>query len=358
MHKLPNQNQLIFIAMKKIMVGLAVFSFTFSILPSVSRAAESKAKYLMKMAAISPDGTSWSDSAAKVKAYIEEKTQGQVKVTWYLGQVMGDEPDEIRKIRLGQLQGAGFTLMGMGLIDPAFKVLEMPFLLQNTDELDLVLEKMKPTFARMFEAKGFVLAGFLDVGFIYLFTQEPIITLEQLPKFKMWAWTTESVMGTFLRQVGFQNIITTPLTETLTALQTGMVNAFYSPLYAVVGLQWYTQAKYISSFTFGYTPAAILMDKKFYDSLPPQFQKIIMDAWNRYLPELVRLTREDNAKAYQSMLARGIKVGPTPDGVIEEIRKRVFPLRRELAGKYYPEELLAEIQNVLDDPNLRPKGAR
>ncbi len=331
--------------------SILIISILALLLPGVSRSAEgpAKAKYVMKMAAIAPDGTSWSDIGAKFKSYVEEKTQGPVKVIWYLGAVMGDEPDEIRKIKLGQLQGAGFTIMGLGMIDPAFKIMEIPFLLQNNEEVDFVVKKMKPTFSRMLEAKGYVLSGFLDVGFVYIFTKEPITSLDQLSKFKMWTWAGEPVSEAFLKRAGFVNLIPTPLTETLTALQTGMVNSFFVTLYAGVGLQWNTQAKYISNFNFGYTPAAILMDKKFLDSLPPEFQKIIMDAWNQYLPELIRLTRMENDRAYKSMLARGIKVGNTPPEMVEEIQKRTLPLRTELVGKYYPDYLLAGIQSALNE---------
>jgi len=328
-------------------------------LPGLSRAAEgpAKAKYVIKMAAIAPDGTSWADIGNKFKAYVEEKTQGQVKVLWYLGAVMGDEPDEIRKIKLGQLQGAGFTIMGLGMIDPAFKILEIPFLLQNNEEVDFVVNKMKPTFTRMLEARGFVLAGFLDVGFAYIFTKEPITSLDQLSRFKMWTWAGEPVSEAFLRRAGFVNLIPTPLTETLTALQTGMINSFFVTLYAGVGLQWNTQAKYISNFNFGYTPAAILMDKKFFDTLPPEFQKIIMDAWSQNLPELIRLTRLENEKALKSMLTRGIKIGNTPPEMIEEIQKRTLPLRTELVGKYYPDYLLAGIQSALNEFRIN-KGTK
>ncbi|MCX5868565.1 MAG: TRAP transporter substrate-binding protein DctP [Proteobacteria bacterium] len=349
--------------MKKIHLMSAlvlVISLLALFLPGVSRAAEgpSKAKYVMKLAAIAPEGTSWSDTAAKFKAYVEEKTQGQVKVLWYLGAVMGDEPDEIRKIKLGQLQGAGFTVTGLGLIDPAFKILEIPFLLQNNEEVDFVVNKMKPIFTRMLEAKEFFLAGFLDVGFAYIFTKEPITSLDQLSKFKMWTWAGEPVAEAFLKRIGFVNLVPTPLTETLTALQTGMVNSFFVTLYAGVALQWHTQAKYISNFKLGYSPAAILIDKKFFDSLPPDFQKIIMDAWNQYLPELIRLIRIENEKAYKSMLTRGIKVGNTPPEVLEEIQKRILPLRTELVGKYYPDYLLAGIQSALNEFRIRDKGIK
>jgi len=323
-------------------------AFAVSIAPTrVCPGAEPSPEYVMKLAAIAPEGTSWAEIGHRVKMEIEERTGGRMKVIWYLGAVMGDEPDEIRKIKLGQLQGAGFTIMGMGLIDSAFKILELPFLLENYEEVSHVLDKMRPTFNRMFEEKGFLLAGFVDVGFVYIFTDRPITSINDLATFKMWTWSGEPVAEIFIRRAGFTNIIPTTLPETLTALQTGMVNAFYVTLYAAVGLQWYTQARYISNFTFGYTPAAILLDAKFMKKLPPEFQRITREAFDRHLPELFEIARKDNEKAHRMFLKSGIQAYPTPPGVIEELRKRIHPLRSELAGKYYPEELLVELQNTL-----------
>ena len=330
--------------------------WTMAFLPGTSWSAEGQAQYVMKFASVIPNGTIWSDCLGKVKSEIEQKTGGKLKVTLYLGAVMGDEPDELRKIRLGQLHGAGFTIMGMGLIDPALQILEIPFLPQNNEEIDFVYSKMNLFFSRMFEAKGFVLAGLGDVGFVYIFTQEPILSLNDLPRFKMWTYAGDPVPELFLKRAGFVNLVATPLPETLTALQTGMVNAFYSPLYGVLGLQWYTQVKYISSFTFGFVAAAILLDKKFFNSLPPEFQKIVMDAWDHHFPGLIRQTRLENDKAHKFLLNRGIKVGATPPEVLEEIQKRIYPLRSELVNKYYPEYLLSGIQNALNEFRIQQKG--
>lgn len=94
------------------------------LLPSVLSAQAEKPppKYVIKLAAVSPEGTSWADTGYKFKKYVEEKSQGQIQVTWYLGGIMGDEPDEFLKIRLGQLQGGGFTHLGLGIMVPETRI--------------------------------------------------------------------------------------------------------------------------------------------------------------------------------------------------------------------------------------------
>ena len=295
--------------MKTIYIKLpihTIISFVFIIylaIPPV-RAGEvpraGKPEYTFKLAAVAPEGTSWADTGAKFKKYVEENSGGRVRVTWYLGGIMGDEPDVIRKIHLGQLQGGGFTNVGLALMVPETQILLLPFLFNNPEEIDFIYQKMQIHFQRLFEEHGFVLAGWLEVGFNYWFTKNPIATPADFPSCRMWAWPGDQVNTEINQVLGFQNI-PVPLIEVLTALQTGMVNSFYGPLYAILALQWYTHARYFIDLPFSYTPAGIAMDKKFMDGLPPELRRIILDGWNLYLPDLVKRIRQDNVKTYQSL---------------------------------------------------------
>ena len=57
-------------------------------------------EFVLKLSAVAPEGTSWADTAHKFQKYVEQKSAGRIKVIWYLGAVMGDEPDEIRKMTI------------------------------------------------------------------------------------------------------------------------------------------------------------------------------------------------------------------------------------------------------------------
>ena len=55
----------------------------------------------------------------------------------YPGGVQGDEPDVLRKIRFGQLHGGAFTGYGIGHIYSPTRVLELPFLFNDIDEIEI-----------------------------------------------------------------------------------------------------------------------------------------------------------------------------------------------------------------------------
>ena len=60
----------------------------------------------IKFATLAPDGTTWMNSMREFSKEVENKTEGRVKFKIYAGGTQGDEKDVVRKMRLGQLQGA------------------------------------------------------------------------------------------------------------------------------------------------------------------------------------------------------------------------------------------------------------
>jgi hypothetical protein len=95
-----------------------------------------------------------------------------VKAHQQIGGQQGDERDFVRKIKLGQLDGAAVTAIGLSMIDESIRVLELPMMFATTDEVDYVADKMWPYFQKKFEKKGFKLNDRGEVGLILKITDE------------------------------------------------------------------------------------------------------------------------------------------------------------------------------------------
>ena len=311
-------------------------------------------EFVLKLSAVAPEGTSWADTAHKFQKYVEQKSAGRIKVIWYLGGIMGDEPDEFLKIKMGQLQGAGFANVGLGMIAPETRILSLPFLFNSPEEIDFVLDQMQPQFQRLFEEKGFYLAGWLDIGFSYWFLQKPVESIRDFPQCRMWAWKKDPVITEFAELLGFQNV-PVGFPDLLMALKTGQLDSFYSPLYAALALQWYAYAKYIIDLPFTLPPSAIVMDMKFLAGLPPDLRKIIKEAWDLYLPELRKISRVDNEKTYQGFLKLGIKEIKLSEDNVKAIREKSRPLYQKFSGQYYPAWLLTRLQDTLAEYRSQKK---
>src|SRR4051794_23162277 len=59
----------------------------------------------IKLAVLVPEGTTWGNSLKKLSKEVETVTGGEVTFKIYYGGVSGDEPDVVRKTRIGQLHG-------------------------------------------------------------------------------------------------------------------------------------------------------------------------------------------------------------------------------------------------------------
>ncbi|MDD5224049.1 MAG: TRAP transporter substrate-binding protein DctP [bacterium] len=333
------------------LLGSAIFSlglfFLFSLSLKAEEPAKSPAKFVMKLGTIAPENSSWGDSAKATSRDIEEKTHGQVKITWYFGAVMGDEPDMIRKIRLGQLQGAVFTLMGAGKIAPEMKVFALPFLFNGYDEADYVLTKMAVTIDKIFLEKGFINLGLVDIGFARTFSKIPMRGEADLDKIKAWSWAGEPMVDEAYRMIGVKTFTPLPMTEVLTSLQTGLVNSVFGTCYSTLGLQWHTQVKYMTEYKTAFSPGAILVDKKVFDTLPPEYQKIVKETCQKFIPELRNMIRQDEEKACAGLKKYGIVGYDVDPEYFKKIRANALTLYDKFADQYYPRWLLAGVLNIL-----------
>jgi len=101
--------------------------------------------------------------------------------------------------------------------------------------------------------------------------------------------------------------IALPLADVRTGLQSGLIDTVgTSPVGAVV-LQWHTEIKYITNIPLIYLYAVFAIDKKTFNKISPDDQKIVSDVMTRALKEIDRLNRQDNVKAIEALKKQGIK---------------------------------------------------
>ena len=78
--------------------------------------AEASDTVTLRMGSLAPRGSSWARLFGAFDRSVQKKTQGRLRVNLYPGGVAGDERDVIRKMKLGQMDGAVLTSVGLGQI--------------------------------------------------------------------------------------------------------------------------------------------------------------------------------------------------------------------------------------------------
>lgn len=303
-------------------------------------------EYEIKLATLAPENSSLMRVFNDMNDELLKVTNGRVGFKMYAGFVLGDEADVLRKLRIGLINAATFTNTALTDINTDLRILQIPFLFNNYEEVDYVLGKIQEDLKKGFSNQGFEVLGFPELGFIYFMSKQPIADLKDLKGKKVWAQANAPMAKSFVDSVGVSTVaISAP--DVLMALQTNLVDVVYnSPYYALI-TQWFTQVKYFTDLPLSYIGASLLISKKAYDQLPAELQQTLKKVTAKYVQRLVDKTRQDNAEALKVMLNRGVqKVTLTPDqaqGFRDLSQKVIGGLSAEVLPKALLDEVTAEL---------------
>jgi TRAP-type C4-dicarboxylate transport system substrate-binding protein len=281
-----------------------ILIFVLSIIASSRISAQ---QYLIKFATLAPEGSTWMNVMKEYDQTIRKESGGRVGFKMYPGQVQGDEKDVLRKIRNGQLHSAGVTGNGLTDIAPKTRILDTPFLFESYDEIDNVYRLYDKEFNQAFDDGGFVLLGWAEVGFVYVFTNSPVSQPEDMKRVKMWMWEGDPVADASFKALGI-NPIPLSITDVLTSLQTGLIDGVYTSPLAAIALQWFTRVKYMMNYPLADAAGAVIISKKKFDEMPADIQEILLRNGRQYMAKLTKLSREDNSKSIETLKKQGIKV--------------------------------------------------
>ncbi|MFT4577979.1 MAG: TRAP-type C4-dicarboxylate transport system substrate-binding protein [Nitrospinales bacterium] len=327
----------------------ALFFTTVFVLVGLNSNAHAEKKHTIKFATLAPEGSSWMKSLRRFSGKIKKATEGNVSFKFYPGGVSGDEKDVIRKMRIGQLHGAGFTGVGLGAILPEVRVLDLPFLFQSDQEIEHVYQAMNDYFVERFEKKGYILLGWVPVGWIHFLSQKPIQTVADLRESKPWLWEGDPLVEEAYEGMDVQPIPLS-ITDVLLSLQTGMVDTVYSSTQGALVLQWFSKVKHITRLRMGYATGGVLISKKKFKKLPPAYQEVLKKIGSECLTELSTVIQKDNLKAEKVLENNGIKWVPQPDpAAIKMFQQAGATARQNLIGKLFSPELLNKVLRHLDE---------
>lgn len=305
-------------------------------------------QYVIKLATVAPEGTTPMNVMKEYDAAVRKESGGRLGFKFYPGGVVGDEKDVLRKIRIGQMQAGGFTGVGLGQAAPEVRILDTPFLFHNTAEIDYIYNKFTSEFSQDFEQGGFIFLGWAEVGFVYVFTQKPIYSVQDMKDVRAWMWE-----GDPIAEASFKVLKLAPIPLSIadvnTSLQTGMINCVYSPPYEIIALQWFTKVKYMLDVPLSNSSGAVLVSKKFFDSLPQDLQQILLKDGQIYLPKLTQLGREDNQKALETLELKGITIThPKSSSELSYYYQTGEEARQMLLGRLYSADLLHRVESALE----------
>jgi len=114
--------------------------------------------------------------------------------------------------------------------------------------------------------------------------------------------------------------------------------------------QWFTKIKYMHNVPLTDASGALLISKKYFDSLPKELQEILLRNGKKYMRKLVELSRQENQKAVETLKKNGIIITEPPSKkLLEEYDEIGKKARKMLVGKLFTEEWLNKIEKALEE---------
>jgi TRAP-type C4-dicarboxylate transport system substrate-binding protein len=310
--------------------------------------ADAQAPVLIRMATLVPDGSSWHLILKETADQWKQASGGRVTVRLFPGGVAGDDPDVVRKMRLGTLNAGVLTSVGVAEIDKSVYAMGIPLMYDSYDEVYWVHEKMRPKLEASLEAKGFVVLNWADGGWVHFFTKKPVAVPDDLRKLKLFSWAGDAEAVEVWRSAGF-NPVPLPSTEIATALQTGLVEALGAPPQVAVISQFFNHAPFMTDLRWQLLQGATIIAKPTWEKIPadvrPEMLRIAREAGARLQKEI----RDAEPKDVAAMKQRGLTVVPVSPAQRAQWQKLTESLYPAIRGKIVPAEAFDEALRYRDE---------
>jgi len=310
---------------------------------------------VIKIGSIAPARSPWDDALNAIALEWAKISNGTIVLKTYPNGIAGSEKDMLRKLRLGTLDGAVFTNIGMAELNPNLYALNTPFLMNTKEEFDYVFDKMLPVFVKPVEEKGYKLMLRSLVGWVYFFANEKFLYPEDLKKFKISFTSTQPNMEQALEKMGYR-MIPNEMKDVMMALQGGMVTCIYCTPLVAASAQFFALTPHMLSLPMSPLIGWMVLNDVTWQNIPETYRGPMIEALRKAAESLNVKTIKLEQEALKAMKEDGLAIHEPQADAQGKWCAASMKGMEDVAGKAYPKEVLDEILALLRE--FRAKNSR
>lgn len=290
------------------------------------------------------------ESAEAIKAEVEEKTEGRIKIEIYPASTLGDFEQMYEELMRGSIDMAHMS--SPDRYDARANASLIPYIAYDYDDIEATFGPGSFIHEELEKAhgdQGIKFFGVFTEGFTGVGVKEPLKN----------ANTSNTDKDSLIRCVGFDAVknsierlgfrsSTIPYSDTFAAIQTGVVEGWVGGPPNLNYLTFRDVINYYYQYNFFHEATHMMMSGKIYDELSPEDQEIIIEAVTRQSNNSYTQVKEEDEKYRGLLREEGIEVIEFTEeelkAMAEDIRENAWPLVEDKFGKEFMDGLYADVE--------------
>jgi C4-dicarboxylate-binding protein DctP len=305
-------------------VALALIAFS---------SAQAQQPIIVKFSHVVTDDTPKGKGALKFKELAEAKTKGRVKVEVYPNSQLYKDREELEALQLGAVQMLAPSVSKFGPLGVRkFEVFDMPYLFPDEASLERVVEgPVGNGLFKLLEPKGISGLAYWFNGFKEFTANKPLRKLDDFKGLKIRIQSSKVIEGEIKALGAIPQVMA--FSEVYTALQQGVVDGEENTPSNKYTQKMHEVQKHMTMSDHGVVMYAVVVNKKFWDGLPPDIRKSLNEAMAESTKYVWKIAKQENDDALAKIkAAKTTEVYVLPPAEKAVWRKAMLPLYQEYEG--------------------------
>jgi len=302
-------------------VALALIAFS---------SAQAQQPIIVKFSHVVTDDTPKGKGALKFKELAEAKTKGRVKVEIYPNSQLYKDREELEALQLGAVQMLAPSVSKFGPLGVRkFEVFDLPYMFADEASLEKVVDGPVGTgLFKLLEPKGITGLAYWFNGFKEFTANKPLKKLDDFNGMKIRIQSSKVLEGEIKALGAIPQVMA--FSEVYTALQQGVVDGEENTPSNKYTQKMHEVQKYMTMSDHGVVMYAVVVNKKFWDGLPPDIRKSLDEAMAESTKYVWRIAKQENDDAVAKIkAAKTTEVYVLPPAEKAVWRKAMLPLYQQ-----------------------------
>ncbi|HZK11407.1 MAG TPA: TRAP transporter substrate-binding protein [Atribacterota bacterium] len=293
-------------------------------------------------------GSPQDEGARIFKEKVEELSGGQVRIDIYPNNQLGSLREVIESVQGGQIEMAQQPLGMIANFVPVLNINDLPYLYPSEDILWKVLDgPMGGKLNEYMYDAGFINLGYHSGGPKQFSANIPLRTTDDFSKVNLRAMPAPIVIATF-EALG-SHPVPIEFSELYNSLQQRVVDGQENPMQTVSMLHLYEVQKYVTYTNHSWMIYANIVNKRFWDSLSTDVQRVMLQAMKETAPIQRKIMRDAEQDYIQESEANGCEVIMLSPNEVDALRKATLSVHEkfvDIIGRDLYDSFIREIESL------------